>query len=156
MYPYISWQTCLLVCHRFLWVFLKPLYKEGLVDELQRGMNLYLTNSEFKQPLPTNASFGCKYLKNVFLITLSLFTFIPICSNIALILVYSFCSPPSAIIRIALPPSSMYRLMSLSSCALNSMRGPPSNNRSTSFNLFKVISPLFISHYPSVYQTNFK
>jgi hypothetical protein len=67
----------------------------------------YLTNSSFRQPLPIKASFGCKYLWNVFLITESLFTLMPTYSSIALMLVFYFSSPPSAIIIIHRPPSSM-------------------------------------------------
>jgi len=75
----------------------------------------YLTSSSFKHPFPIKASFGCKYLWNVFLITESLLTLIPTCSSIALMLVFCLCSPPSAIIIIHRPPSSMYRLISYSS-----------------------------------------
>ena len=78
---------------------------------LIRG-NTYLTSSSFRHPLPTKASFGCKYLWNVFRMTESLLTLIPTCSSIALMLVFYLCSPPSAIIIIHRPPSSMYRLIS--------------------------------------------
>jgi hypothetical protein len=59
----------------------------------------------------------------------------------------SFYSPPSLIINITLPPSSIYFLISYSSYALNGILGPPNNNKSHSFNFFRFKSALFISHY---------
>ena len=88
-----------------------------------------LTNSSLRHPLPIKASLGCKYLWKVFLITESLFTKIPTCSSIALMLVFAFYSPPSDIITIHRPPSSMYRLISCISCALNGNLGPPNKSR---------------------------
>ena len=106
----------------------------------------YLTSSSLRHPFPMKASFGCRYLWKVFLITQSVLTLMPTCSSNALIFVLSLFSPPSAIMMTTLPPSSTYRLISYSSCALNGRRGPPRSSMLHSFNLFRVMSVLFISH----------
>jgi hypothetical protein len=121
------------------------LYWKGEV--IKDGEMKYLTSSELRTPLPMYASFGCKYLKNVFLITVSLFTLIPNYSSIALMLVCYFYSPPSLIIMIMRPPSSTYFLISWISVALNGSLGPPNINKSASFSFLRVRSYLLISHY---------
>lgn len=109
-------------------------------------MLTYLTSSSLRHPLPIKASLGCRYLWKVFLMTESLLTLMPTCSSIALMFVFYLVSPPSVIMITHRPPSSMYLLMSYSSCALNGRRGPPKSNMWHSFNLFNVNSVLFISH----------
>ena len=106
-----------------------------------------MTSSSLRHPLPTNASFGWRYLWNVFLITESLLTEIPTCSSNALIFVFCFYSPPSHIIIITRPPSSRYYLICYSSYALKGILGPPSNKRWHSLSLLSVISVLLMSHY---------
>ena len=106
-----------------------------------------MTSSSLRHPLPTKASFGWRYLWNVFLITESLFTLMPTCSSNALIFVFDFYSPPSHIIIIHRPPSSIYCLMCYNSYALKGILGPPSNKRWHSLSLLSVISVLLMSHY---------
>jgi len=109
--------------------------------------NAYLTSSLLRTPFATNASLGCKYLWKVRRMTVSAFTLIPSCSSIALMFVPYFYSPPSLIKIRALPPSSMYLLMSCNSYALKGSLGAPKRSRSASLSFFRVRSALFISHY---------
>lgn len=106
-----------------------------------------MTNSSLRHPLPMKASLGCKYLWKVFLITESLLTLIPTCSSIALMLVLAFYSPPSDIIIIHRPPSSMYRLISYISYALKGNLGPPNKSKWLSFIFLRFSSVLLIWHY---------